>query len=174
MTLLNIKTQENSVLRRKAKPVKAVDLGVQRLMHDMLETMYKAPGVGLAAPQVGISKRIIVVDVGEEGPGPVMLANPKLIVLGDEEELGSEGCLSCPGLIGDVWRASKIAVKGLNENNEKVTVEAEGFFARALQHEIDHLDGILYIDKAENIRTPEEEAQAQEAAQAQQAAKASE
>jgi len=103
VAILEIKTDPDPILRRKARPVGQVDARIQRLMEDMLETMYAARGIGLAAPQVGVSQRVIVVDLGE-GDGPIRVVNPRLTPLGDEEELATEGCLSVPGRQGDVWR----------------------------------------------------------------------
>lgn len=153
MAIMRILTEGAPVLRRKCKPVEKIDERIRQLLDDMLATMYAAPGVGLAAPQVGISKRLVVIDVGDEGPGPIKLVNPKWKPLNDEEELGAEGCLSCPGIQGDVWRSTAVSVKALNEFGEHIEFEAKGFFARCVQHELDHLDGILYIDKAEEVRS---------------------
>jgi peptide deformylase len=119
---------------------------VRRLARDMLETMYAAPGVGLAAPQVGVQKRVIVVDVGEN---PITLVNPE-ITAAEGEQVGLEGCLSLPDLVGEVPRAEWVVVKGLNRRGKPVTVEGEGLLARALQHEVDHLDGILFIARIED------------------------
>ncbi len=158
MSTFKIRTNGDPILRRKCKPVERVDQKIRDIFDRMLETMYAAPGVGLAAPQVGISRRLIVIDVGD---GPIKLANPKVTFLSDEEELGLEGCLSYPGLEGEVWRCSKVRLSGLDENNQRVSYEGEGLFARCAQHECDHLDGRVYIDIAENVRPvtahPEEE-----------------
>ncbi len=135
------------VLRKIARPVKEVNDNIKKLMDNMAETMYYSKGVGLAAPQVGISKRVICVDVGD---GLYKLANPEIIKSGGLQD-GPEGCLSVPGTIGDVKRSEHVTVKALNENNEEVLIEASGFKARAFQHEIDHLNGILFVDKATNI-----------------------
>ena len=159
MSVLSIKLESDPILRRKCQPVKVIDRKIRRLLDDMLETMYKAPGVGLAAPQVGINKRLIVVDVGEEGHGPWKLINPVIVSMSDEEELGAEGCLSCPGIIGDVWRACEVTVRAIDVDGNLVDIQAKGFEARCFQHEIDHLDGRLYIDAAENIRPAESEAE---------------
>ena len=112
--------------------------------------MYAANGVGLAAPQVGILKRVIVVDIGEDGPGALRLINPEILERSGWQN-GPEGCLSCPGMYGDVKRSQYVKVKALNEQGEEIIIEAEDFLARALQHEIDHLEGILFIDTATNI-----------------------
>lgn len=149
MSTFKIRTNGDPILRRKCKPVERVDQKIRDIFDRMLETMYAAPGVGLAAPQVGISRRLIVIDVGD---GPIKLANPKVTFLSDEEELGLEGCLSYPGLEGEVWRCSKVRLSGLDENNQRVSYEGEGLFARCAQHECDHLDGRVYIDIAENVR----------------------
>lgn len=116
-------------------------------MEEMLETMYAAPGIGLAAPQVGISKRLIVLDVGD---GPIRMANPK-IVDKQGEQLGLEGCLSIPGLYGDVKRFDRIVVKGQDAQGRSFKVQAEGLLSRCFQHEIDHLDGRLFTDLALNL-----------------------
>ncbi|NLA58259.1 MAG: peptide deformylase [Firmicutes bacterium] len=148
MAVLEIVKEGHPVLRKKAEPVAQVTKRIRKLVKDMLETMYEASGVGLAAPQVGISQRIIVVDVGE---GPVVLINPE-ITQAAGTEIDSEGCLSIPGKWGYVERAREVVVTGLNESGRSVRVQAEGLFARALQHEIDHLDGVLFIDRALEIK----------------------
>jgi len=124
---------------------------IKKLLDRMKEAMYKANGVGLAAPQVGVSKRIVVVDVGE---GVWELINPE-IIFQEGEELGIEGCLSIPGVAGEVSRAARVRVRALNRQGQQQVVTAEGLGARALQHEIDHLDGILFIDKAIKISRQE-------------------
>lgn len=158
MSTFKIRVNDDPILRRKCKPVERVDQKVRDIFDRMLETMYAAPGVGLAAPQVGISRRLIVIDVGD---GPIKLANPKVTFLSDEEELGVEGCLSYPGLEGEVWRCSKVRLSGLDENGQRVSYEGEGLFARCAQHECDHLDGRVYIDIAENVRPVTAESQAE-------------
>lgn len=137
----------DSVLRRIAHPVKEVNDNIKKLMANMAETMYNAKGVGLAAPQVGISKRVIVVDIGE---GLYQLANPEIIASSGIQD-GPEGCLSVPGVVGDVKRSERVTVKALNEVGEEITIDALGYLARAFQHEIDHLNGILFTDKATAI-----------------------
>ena len=141
MAILKIVTYPDPILQRKAKSVPKVTRQVRSLIDDMLETMYAAPGVGLAAPQVGIRQRVIVVDVGE---GPITLVNPELIAK-EGEQLGIEGCLSLPDLVGEMRRARWVAVKGRDRRDRPITVEGEDFLARALQHEIDHVNGILFI-----------------------------
>lgn len=138
---------ENEVLRKPAEPVTRISRSITKLIDDMIVTMYAADGVGLAAPQVGVSKRVIVVDVGD---GPIELINPEL-VRAEGSEVGTEGCLSIPDLIGEVERAAKVTVTGLDRHGRKRWVEGEGLLARALLHEIDHLDGILFIDRARRI-----------------------
>ena len=132
------------VLREQAKEVKEFTPNIGKLLDNMLDTMYAAQGVGLAAPQIGVSKRVVVIDVGE---GPIELVNP-LIVEAEGEEVDAEGCLSIPGVTGDVMRAAKVRVQAFNRNGELLDLPAEGYLARACQHEIDHLDGVLFIDKA--------------------------
>jgi len=136
----------NPVLRKTAKEVKKVTPEIVKLIDEMLETMYAAPGVGLAAPQIGKSLRVIVADVGE---GPHVLINPRI-----EKKSGgqvfTEGCLSVPGVEAPVERAAKVTVKGLDRSGENVTIEAEGLWATVFQHEIDHLDGYVFIDRVKD------------------------
>lgn len=137
----------NPVLRQKAEPVTQVTKKIRKLVKDMIETMEAAEGVGLAAPQVGVSQRIIVVDVGE---GPIAMINPEIQELvGTEVDM--EGCLSVPGVWGYVNRALQVVVTGLDETGRPIKVKGENLLARALQHEIDHLDGVLFIDKMLDI-----------------------
>jgi len=135
-------------LARKAAPVAAVDDRVRTLIRDMFETMYAAEGVGLAANQVGVGKRVIVVDVSpvDEGIAPIAVVNPEIIERRGTV-VGEEGCLSVPGVQGEVCRAETVVVRGLDERGNPLQFTAEGILSRALQHEIDHLDGILFIDR---------------------------
>ena len=151
MAIYKIIEKDDELLRQQSKLVPKINSNVIKLLNNMLETMYKAGGVGLAAPQVGVLKRVIVIDVGE---GPVKLINPE-IVASSGSQTDAEGCLSCPGLTGEVKRAKKVTVKGLSPEGEEVIIEAEELFARALQHEIDHLNGILFIDKAKRLKLQE-------------------
>ncbi|MEW6546322.1 MAG: methionyl-tRNA formyltransferase [Bacillota bacterium] len=143
-----IRCDPDPVLRKVAKPVRRVNRQVRDLLDDMLVAMRRARGVGLAAPQVGISRRVIVVDVGD---GPIELINPE-IVHAEGSETAVEGCLSVPGLVGEVPRYEKITVSGLDRHGRQIWVEAEGLLARAMQHEIDHLNGILFVDRAVEVR----------------------
>jgi peptide deformylase len=138
---LEIVTVPDSILSSKARPVPRVSRRVRRLARDMLETMVATSGVGLAAPQVGVRQRVIVVDVGEN---PIVLVNPVITAAGGEQ-VGLEGCLSVPDLVGEVRRAEWVAASGLDLQGQPITVEGEGLLARALQHEVDHLDGILFV-----------------------------
>ena len=156
MGLRTIVTLPEPVLRRKARPVSNFDDNLQTLIDDMIDTMREAPGVGLAAPQVGVSERLIVVeyaeDDDEEDAPPkkkklYVVLNPEIVAASEEMVTGTEGCLSVPGWVGDVERHEAIVVRGLNRNGDKIKIEAEGWLARIFQHEIDHLDGVLYIDK---------------------------
>lgn len=145
--------EPDPMLRKVAKKVSGLELKLpltQQLIDDMFETMHDAPGIGLAAPQVGVSKRVIVVQLGDEEP-PYAVINPVLSEF-EGEIIGVEGCLSIPGKIGDVKRALSCTVTGLDRHGKKFKVQAEGMLARCFQHEVDHLDGVLIIDKAENIR----------------------
>ncbi|MDT3698228.1 MAG: peptide deformylase [Thermincola sp.] len=135
------------VLREKARRVPNITPNVLKLLDNMAETMYDAQGVGLAAPQVGVSKRIVVIDVGD---GLIELINPEIIHR-EGTEMDAEGCLSIPGVRGEVKRAAKVTVKALDRTGITITLEGEGLLARAFQHELDHLDGILFIDKAERL-----------------------
>lgn len=143
-----IRRDPDPVLRKVAKPVRRVNRQVRDLLDEMLEAMRDARGVGLAAPQLGISRRVIVVDVGE---GPIELINPE-IVHAEGSETALEGCLSVPGLVGEVPRYQRVRVSGINRHGRQVWVEAEGLLARALQHEIDHLNGVLFVDRALEVR----------------------
>ena len=150
MAIYTIVAKEDKLLRKVSQPVPEITPNVLKLLDRMLETMYASHGVGLAAPQVGILKRVVVVDIGEDGPGPLKLINPEILERSGWQE-GPEGCLSCPGMWGDVRRSQYVKVKAMNEKGEDIIIEAEDFLARALQHEIDHLEGILFIDTATNI-----------------------
>ncbi len=148
------------VLRKVAKkvdPKEIADPLFQQLIDDMFETMYAAPGVGLAAPQVNVSKRLFVVDAGEDEEHPEgtkhAVINPKIESAREEVEL-NEGCLSVLGFIGDIMRYERVVVTGLDRDGQKLRLEGGDLFAQALQHEIDHLNGVLYIDKAKNMRKP--------------------
>lgn len=152
MSIYKIIEKDDAMLRKRSKEVPKITPNVLKLIDNMLETMYEANGVGLAAPQVGVLKRVIVIDVGE---GPVKLINPEVIA-SSGSQTDPEGCLSCPGMAGDVKRAKKVTVKGLLPSGEETIIEAEEFFARALQHEIDHLNGILFIDKAKHLQLQEQ------------------
>lgn len=138
----------NDVLREKSITVTKLGPHIDKLLDNMRDTMYANQGVGLAAPQIGVAKRVIVVDIGE---GLIEFINPVLAEK-DGQQIDSEGCLSIPGVVGDVARAEWVKVIGLNRAGEEIELEATGFLARALQHEIDHLNGILFIDKAKNLK----------------------
>jgi len=146
MAELEIVTFPNPILLSRAPAVDWINPRIQRLAHDMLETMSAASGIGLAAPQVGVQKRVIVVDVGED---PLVLVNPKIAAT-EGEQVGLEGCLSVPDLVGEVRRAEWVMVNGLNRRGCPVSLEGEGLLARVLQHEIDHLDGILFVARIED------------------------
>ena len=148
MSLLPILTAPDPRLKLKAKPVERVDEGVRRLMDDMLETMYAAPGIGLAAPQVGIGKRVIVIDLAKDGEprAPLRLANPEILWVSEEDAVFEEGCLSVPEHYAEVARPAAARIRYLDYENEIREIEAAGLLATCLQHEIDHLDGVLFID----------------------------
>ena len=149
------------VLRRKARKIDRVDAETQELIADMIETMRAAPGVGLAAPQIGISRRLIVVEFGDEEDETIpqklyVVINPEIVKASNEMETGIEACLSVPGLAGIVERSEVITVKGQNRHGQPLRIKADGWLARIFQHEIDHLDGIVYTDRAERVWQPEE------------------
>jgi peptide deformylase len=150
MSIRKILTMDYPVLRAKAKRVSRFDPWLERLVQDMWETMHDAPGVGLAAPQIGESVRVLVAEYTDESRDEhhkVALVNPEIVKASDDEELGTEGCLSIPGYVGDnVPRALAVTVKARDPKGKEVRVKAEGWWARILQHEIDHLNGVLYID----------------------------
>lgn len=143
MEIITVDGPKAGILRRKAKPVGRVTAEIRRLADAMIETMREANGIGLAAPQVGVSKRVIVVEVEERVH---VLIDPQ-IVKQQGEEVGTEGCLSIPGVLADLPRAARVSVKGKNRRGRGVTVDAEGLLARVFQHEIDHVDGILFLDR---------------------------
>jgi peptide deformylase len=142
------------VLRQKAAPVARVDDTIRELMDDMLETMYDAPGIGLAAPQIGLSSRVIVMDCSEddEEPQPLKMANPEIIWSSEDTETMEEGCLSIPGHRGEVTRKRAVSVRYLDENGTEQELTTEGLLAVCIQHEIDHLDGVLFVDYLSRIK----------------------
>ena len=148
MAIRQIRTIGDEILTMNARPVKEMTPRIETLIEDMLDTMYEAQGVGLAAPQVGVLKQIVVIDVSEEGNQPIVLINPEIIELSGSQT-GQEGCLSVPGKAGIVTRANYAKVRALNEDMDEIELEGEELLARALQHEIDHLSGILYVSKVE-------------------------
>ena len=166
MAILNIITAENPILRQKGKKIHRFDSSITKLVSDMFETMHAANGVGLAAPQIAKSLRIFVAEYEDR---KIAMVNPEIIKM-EGEEIGPEGCLSIPGYVGEnIRRAEKIIVKGQDPKGKQIKIEAEGWFARIMQHEIDHLDGILFLDrldspddlreaKAGEIEEPSEEA----------------
>ena len=163
MAIREIRKEGDPILRKECKPVKEMNERMKILVGDMFDTMYEAEGVGLAGPQVGILRKIFVVDVGAEEPDPMVFINPEILEKSGEQT-GSEGCLSVPGYQGEVTRAEHIKVRALNENMEPFELEAEGLLARCIQHEEDHLHGTLYVDKVngELVDLSELEAQSEE------------
>lgn len=148
MALRTIRRIGDEILTKQCREVTEMKPRIHELIEDMLDTMYEAQGVGLAAPQVGVLRQVVVIDVSEEGDSPIVLINPEIIETSGEQR-GQEGCLSVPNKAGIVTRANYAKVKALNENMEEIIVEGEGLLARALQHEIDHLSGVLYVTKVE-------------------------
>jgi peptide deformylase len=147
MALLEILQAPHPVLKAEAAPVAKVDDRVRQLAADMFETMYKAPGIGLAAPQVGVSERLVVLDVAEgEERRPMVLVNPEIVWKSGARSTAEEGCLSLPGQFADVTRPVAVKVRYLDAQGEAREFEAEGLLARCVQHEIDHLDGVLFVD----------------------------
>ena len=154
MARLSIIVAPDQRLKIKSKPVETVDGRVRALMDDMLETMYSAPGVGLSAVQAGVPERIIVIDVAKDPdpPAPVRLVNPEIIWQADEIVLAEEGCLSLPEYYADVERPAAVEVRYLDENGENRTIKADGLLSTVLQHEMDHLEGILFVDHLSAIK----------------------
>ncbi len=154
MAILPIIVAPDPRLKLTCAPVPKVDAAVARLMDDMLESMYAAPGIGLAAPQVGVLKRVIVIDTAKpaEEPRPIRLANPELVATSEELKSWDEGCLSLPEHYAEVVRPSRVAVRYLDEHNRKQEVEADSVLAVCLQHEMDHLDGILFVDHVSALK----------------------
>jgi peptide deformylase len=148
MSKLPIVTVPDPILRKSALPVERVDDAARRLADDMLETMYDAPGVGLAAPQVGVSRRLIVVDASakDDERAPLVLINPEIVVLGDERRVYEEGCLSIPDVKVDIERPATLTVRFLDRDGKAQQIVADGLLATVIQHEVDHLDGRLIID----------------------------
>lgn len=166
MAIREILTSEHPILRQKAKKVKRVDASIQKLIDDMFDSMHAAHGLGLAAPQIGVGLRVFVVEMPKDDTDDTVEAQPRAkrrvqysgerialinpeIIHAEGEQIGEEGCLSIPGYVGIVRRAQKVVVKGLNRNGKEVKLTGEDLLARAFQHEIDHLDGILFTDRIE-------------------------
>ena len=162
MAIRPIVTVPDPVLRRKAQKVRQFDADLQQLIEDMIETMRAAPGVGLAAPQVGVSQRVIVVEYGEDEdedkpPRLYVVVNPEIVEVSAETEMGVEGCLSIPDLVGEVERYQRIVVKGQNRRGQPIKLKLRGWVARIFQHEIDHLDGVLFTERAVRVWKPSPE-----------------
>jgi peptide deformylase len=164
MAIREIEILPAPVLRRKAHKVTEFGSDLQTLIDDMVETMRAAPGVGLAAPQVGVPLRVIVVEYAEKReeeekqatPKLYTVVNPEITYFSEGSEVGTEGCLSIPGFVGDVERPLEVTVKGLNRRGKPMRIKAKGWLARVFQHEVDHLDGVLFIDRADKVWQPEE------------------
>jgi len=152
MAILKVRKYKDPILRKKGSKIKKVDEEIKKIIVDMVQTMKKDGGIGLAAPQVGISKRIIVVDTDLKGQRILALVNPEIIEKSKEKDKDEEGCLSFPGIFLEIKRSKKVKVKALDINGEKVELTADGLLARVFQHEIDHLDGILFIDRLNIIK----------------------
>lgn len=154
MAILPIITAPDPRLKVKSEPVERVDDEVRRLMDDMLETMYAAPGVGLSAIQVGVPRRVIVADAAPEGEprNPVFLANPRIVSVSEELAVYNEGCLSLPEQFAEIERPARVVVEHLDRNGELKRLEADGLLARCIQHEMDHLEGVLFVDRLSAVR----------------------
>jgi peptide deformylase len=151
MAILDILYYPDPRLRNKAKPVEKVDDAIRQLVDDMFETMYEAPGIGLAATQANVPKRVLVIDISEEKTAPLCLVNPE-IVAGEGEEQSEEGCLSVPGIYDTVTRSERVKVNALDRDGQSIELEADGLLAVCIQHEIDHLDGKLFVDYLSNLK----------------------
>jgi peptide deformylase len=152
VTLRPLHLLGSPVLRQRAAPVAQVDDAVRRLVDDLFDTMYAAKGVGLAANQVGVTQRVAVVDVGDQGPPPLVLINPTISARSAESETAEEGCLSIPEIYGDVERTLTITVAAIDRDGHPYAMELSGYKARAVQHEIDHLDGVLFLDHVSAVK----------------------
>lgn len=154
MAVLPILTAPDPVLKSKSKPVAAVDDRIRALMDDMVETMYDAPGIGLAAPQIGVLERVIVMDIGrkEEERDPIRMANPEIVWVSEADNTYEEGCLSVPEHYSNVVRPAEVKVRYLDETGTQKEIHADGLLATVIQHEMDHLDGILFIDHLSSLK----------------------
>ena len=146
MTVLEIKTYPEKILKQQTTPVENIDGATQALIDNMAATMYAAPGIGLAATQVNVHKRVVTIDISEDGDEPLVLINPEFTVLQDELEQMQEGCLSVPGFYEEVERPNRILLKALDRDGQPYELEAEGLLAVCIQHELDHLNGKLFVD----------------------------
>jgi len=154
MTVRDIVNLPDPILRKKAQPLERVDDEVRRLAADMLETMYDAPGIGLAAPQIAVSRRLIVMDIArdEEPKSPIVMINPQIVSLGDEPRLHEEGCLSIPDIYAEIERPGWCRVRYIDEAGMEQEMDCEGLMSTVVQHEVDHLDGVLFIDHLSRLR----------------------
>lgn len=152
MAIHEIRLLGDPVLRRKASPVDTPASELQSLINDMFETMYAEEGVGLAAPQIGLDLRLTVIDTKEEGSTPMALINPVILEASTETEKGEEGCLSMPGLKELVERSTSITIEATDASGERIRVDASGLLARVMQHEVDHLDGVLFLDRVSPLK----------------------
>ena len=154
MTIKPLIILPDPVLRQVSKPIERVDADLQRLVDDMLETMYDAPGIGLAAIQVGVPRRMLVIDLSKEGEEkqPLVFINPEIVSSSDDRSVYEEGCLSIPDYYAEVERPAKVTVKYLDREGKEQSVEADGLLATCLQHEIDHLNGVLFIDHISRLK----------------------
>ncbi len=152
MAILKILEYPHPVLKQKAEPVAKIDDEIKKILSNMLETMYDAPGIGLAAPQIGISKRMLVLDISENKDNPYIIINPEIIWKSDEVNIYQEGCLSVPEQYADVVRPEKIKLKYQNIDGKEQIIEADGLLATCIQHEMDHLNGVLFIDHLSRLK----------------------
>jgi peptide deformylase len=159
MAILDVKKIPDPVLRRETQPIEEFDEKLEQLIEDMVDTMRDEPGVGLAATQIGLSQKLIVVEFGDENDPDkpeklYAVVNPELVEISEEVEVGVEGCLSIPGMVGEVERPVAVVVKGKNAKGRSIKIKAHGWLARIFQHEIDHLDGVLFTDRATRVWQP--------------------
>jgi peptide deformylase len=152
MSLLKIELLGSPILRKRAEEITTIDEDLRVLIADMFETMYAAEGIGLAGPQVGVSRRVVVIDLRDEDESRYALINPRIVETGKERDREEEGCLSIPGVAAPVERATQVTVEALDELGQPLRIEASGLLARCLQHEIDHLDGVLFIDHLSGLK----------------------